>query len=48
MEEFLLAVRSPNSSAVALGLVVALISIALGGRAAEAAGEIGNVHLVRA
>ena len=39
--------RSLNASAVALGLVMALILIALGGRFAEAAGEIGNVRLVK-
>ena len=43
-----MAVRSPNVSAVALGFVMALILIALGGRSAEAAGEIGNVRLVKA
>ena len=42
-----MAVRSPNASAVALGLVVALILIALGGRSAEAAGEIGAVRLIK-
>ena len=42
-----MAVRSPNASAVALGFVMALILIALGGRSAEAAGEIGIVHLVK-
>ena len=42
-----MAVRSPNASAVALGFVMALILIALGGRSAEAAGEIGDVRLVK-
>ena len=39
--------RSLNASAVALGLVVALMSIALGERSAEAAGEIGDVQRVK-
>ena len=42
-----MAVRSPNASAVALGFVMALILIALGGRSAEAAGEIGAVRLIK-
>lgn len=42
-----MAVSSPNASAVALGFVMALILIALGGGSAEAAGEIGAVRLVK-
>ncbi len=41
-----MAVRSSNANALALGFVMVLMLLALGGRFAEAAGEIGEVRLI--